>query len=200
MDVREDKNKGRKLPLPERQSTDKSDATLVRLCLRGKKEAFVELVERYTLCLWGYLRHRVNDTSAVDDILQEAFMRAYESLRKCTRPEGFGNWLYAITRNCLMKWYEKKRVTHTPVPLDELPIIQREMDQKADQLSMLDQGIALLSSPYREIIQLKYEQNLTCEEISKQIGRPVGTIKRYLVEAYKELKIKLNDLQKKRME
>jgi RNA polymerase sigma-70 factor (ECF subfamily) len=174
-----------------------ADATLVLLCLDGNKEAFVELVERYTPRLWGYLKHKVNDHSAVDDILQETFMRAYQSLRKCTRPEGFGNWLYAITRNCLIKWYEKKRVTHTPVPLDELPQLQGEGERKIEQLEMLDRSIVNLRSPYREIIQLKYHDKLTCEEISKRIGRPVGTIKRHLVEAYKELKTLLENLEPK---
>lgn len=174
------------------------DATLVKSSLKGNKEAFILLIERYTPQLWAYIKRKVYDRTTIEDLIQETWLRAHESLHNCTRPEGFGPWLYVIARNSLLKWLEKNKV-RTTIPLDENRIGTESVDenfekatQKAKSLNILDSAIASLEEPYREVIRLKYKDGLTCNLISLKLKKPVGTVKRHLAEAYAKLRIYMN--------
>ena len=109
------------------------DEILVKKTLRGDKAAFNQLVAKYQTQIYGLAVNVSKSFSDAEDLVQEAFLRAYLSLHQLCEPAKFGNWLYRITQNVCRRWLQKKTtheettklvrmdrmVEHVPAP-DEL--------------------------------------------------------------------------------
>src|SRR5436305_2281938 len=80
------------------------DAILDEVAL-GRTEAFGQLVREYALPLRSYLASQVHHLDDVDDLAQEVFLAALESLPKFRRGDDFGAWLRGIARNKLLVYY-----------------------------------------------------------------------------------------------
>src|SRR5439155_295586 len=76
-----------------------SDAALVRRVQTGDTRAYADLVARYRDRLGRYALHMLGNREDAEEVLQDAFVRAYRSLARCDDPERFGAWLYGILVN-----------------------------------------------------------------------------------------------------
>jgi len=76
-----------------------SDAALVRRVQTGDTRAYADLVARYRDRLGRYALHMLGNREDAEEVLQDAFVRAYRSLSRCDDPERFGAWLYGILVN-----------------------------------------------------------------------------------------------------
>ncbi len=76
-----------------------SDAGLVRRVQAGDTGAYADLVARYRDRLGRYALHMLGNREDAEEVLQDAFVRAYRSLARCDDPERFGAWLYGILVN-----------------------------------------------------------------------------------------------------
>ena len=75
-----------------------SDRELVERCLGGGEDAFVLLVDRYGGAISSYLRTRSIPAEDIDDLTQDVFIKAYESLDSLLDRSAFAGWLFAIAR------------------------------------------------------------------------------------------------------
>src|SRR6267378_1795885 len=80
-------------------SVGTSDAALVRRVRTGDTGAYADLVARYRDRLGRYALHMLGNREDAEEVLQDAFVRAYRSLARCDDPERFGAWLYGILVN-----------------------------------------------------------------------------------------------------
>src|SRR6266705_690917 len=80
-------------------SVGTSDAALVRRVQTGDTGAYADLVARYRDRLGRYALHMLGNREDAEEVLQDAFVRAYRSLARCDDPERFGAWLYGILVN-----------------------------------------------------------------------------------------------------
>src|SRR6266496_258932 len=80
-------------------SVGTSDAALVRRVQAGDTGAYAGLVARYRDRLGRYALHMLGNREDAEEVLQDAFVRAYRSLARCDDPERFGAWLYGILVN-----------------------------------------------------------------------------------------------------
>src|SRR5947208_13684115 len=80
-------------------SVGTSDAGLVRRVQAGDTGAYADLVARYRDRLGRYALHMLGNREDAEEVLQDAFVRAYRSLARCDDPERFGAWLYGILVN-----------------------------------------------------------------------------------------------------
>src|ERR1700704_6551758 len=80
-------------------SVGTSDAALVRRVQAGDTGAYADLVARYRDRLGRYALHMLGNREDAEEVLQDAFVRAYRSLGRCNDPERFGAWLYGILAN-----------------------------------------------------------------------------------------------------
>src|SRR6266704_1661856 len=104
-------------------SVGTSDAALVRRVQTGDTGAYADLVARYRDRLGRYALHMLGNREDAEEVLQDAFVRAYRSLARCDDPERFGAWLYGILVNrCrtagarAARW--SRRFVHDPAALD----------------------------------------------------------------------------------
>lgn len=170
-------------------SSEASDSELVSACLNGSRERFKQLFDKYFVRISCYVKKRIRDQHGVEDIVQEAFVRAYDSLKTCANPERFDAWLFGITRNCIRKWVEKnKGMKQIDEFLDEVKEDEAEPNSVVEErLEALTRGMSLLSKSSLKIINLKYKEGLSCKEIAANLSMPIGSVTRVLSEAYAKL-------------
>lgn len=162
------------------------DKELVLRCRAGQKECFDELVKRYQMCIYTYVISMIDDRIEAEDITQETFLRAYLHLNRCQKPESFSNWLFGIARNCSLEHIRKKRPS-AGILTQILRAQPTDQDRKASLLNILQDILQGLQEDLRTVILMKFQQEMSCAEIAEALGRPQGTIRRWLSEAYEIL-------------
>lgn len=174
-----------------------NEAELVQLAARGHASAFADLTRRYYRPVAGFLLKRVGPADLVEDLTQETFLQAYRSLTAGQVPEHFASWLFGIAHNCWGKWARRKQVlSFGAVPPEEVaaPEQQQTLEEAEEQAMMqerLGRHLAELPEETRRMLEMKHHHGKTCEQIARELGRPVGTIKSQLARTYKALRGRL---------
>ena len=163
------------------------DRLLVAAAAEGEVAAFETLVRRHQTRLVGYLRGLTNSDADAEDLAQEAFLRAYRSLKGFRGTSSFRTWLYQIATNVFRTWLEKKR-SHAglsavsldaPAPGTEAPMDPagetnpegRHVDRDA-----IDRALAQLPADQREAVLLRDVEGFDYREIAEQLDVPLGTV------------------------
>jgi RNA polymerase sigma-70 factor (ECF subfamily) len=174
------------------------DAELVRLTLRGQSDAFHQLTERYYRPVGGFILKRVQRPDLVEDLVQETFLEAFRALKDGRKPEHFSSWLFGIAHNRCGKWLRRKRpVLFDPHAAPDLPAavseqtLHEEQEEQQKLLATLDAALRHLPDETRRLLDMKYRDGKTCEQIAGELGRPVGTVKSLLARTYKLLRSRL---------
>lgn len=173
-----------------------TDAELVREALDGSERAYRELVHRYERPVFSLITRLIGNPSRAEELAQDAFVKAFQRLDSYDPDRKFASWLLAIAHHAAVDELRRSRIE--PESLDpgltrysEIPDTKSETPaaavERAELGRLLDATIRRLRPEYAELIALKYEQELTLEEIAEITGLPIGTIKSYLHRARKDL-------------
>ena len=154
----------------------KSDDALLKEALAGNRDSMDELLERYRGQIFRYLAAMVGDEAEAEDLVQEAFRRAYENLSRYEHRGKFSSWLYQIAVN-LARNLRRNRARHAKpghqTEIDQVgtqkrrrrsvlsSIVRRET---AEQLAM---AVERLPPSLREAFALHYVEGLDYDEIEK---------------------------------
>ena len=163
--------------------TDRSDLELVRLFQNGDESAFNQLVLRYQERIYWVARRFVNDHEAADDVTQDVFVKAYESLRDFRAESSFYTWLYRIAVNIALNALRRRKVKEF-FRIDELFEIEDPGTQAPDEAverdedrALIEQAIALLPNKQRSVFLLRFYEEMPYEEIAKILKTSVGGLK-----------------------
>lgn len=178
-----------------------TDEEIVRRTL-SSKDAFGMLIQRYEAKLVRYLeRLGVHTREDREDILQNAFIKAYTNLNGFDPTLSFSSWMYRITHNEAMSFFRRRHARPQVILDAEGEILLTELkDETADssmaaelRLSSEELGRALsqLSSQYREILALRFFEDRSYTEISDILEVPVGTVSTLLHRAKRALRERL---------
>lgn len=170
------------------------DQTLVADTLAGRPEAFGTLVERYDRAVYHLAYRTLHDPEEARDTAQEAFFKAYRSLRTFKPGAKFSTWLFAITYHaCCDRLSRRKRYSNEELPDRADPGAGPESQAIAsDEAKRLRAAIAALPEKYRTVITLYHLQGRQYEEIAQVLGVPMGTVKTHLFRAKEQLRRILN--------
>jgi len=170
--------------------------------LKGDVEAFQELMNLHKNQLYRIaFRYLKNEQDALEAI-QETIFRAYRGIKKLKTPEYFQTWLIRILINACNDELKHRRVQSTAlggevVNLGRTNISEDDSSEPGGRMDLqrLDILLALdhLDARYRQVIELKYFEDLTIQQIAHILERPEGTIKTWLTQSYKHLKEYLQD-------
>jgi RNA polymerase sigma-70 factor, ECF subfamily len=169
-----------------------SDFDLVRSFQEGNMASFECLVEKYREKIRNIIFLILNDSSVVDDLSQDIFIKVYESLSDFRSESSFYTWLYRITINKCRDEIRKKKIRKF-ISLDFRTKKGDEFMYVKDQYSGLDdnflieQAMVQLSAQQREIIILKDINDLSYNEIADILECGIGTVKSRLARARMEL-------------
>lgn len=164
------------------------DRRLIDAVRNGHTDAPGRLIDRYqgsvlALCL-RMLGHRQD----AEDVVQETFLRAFRSLAGFDGNRPLRPWLLGIAANrCRTALAKRARHPGLLDASDDQPDPRPGVADPDDLAGELDRALARLRPEYRAVVVLYHDQNLTYEDISAALDRPVGTIKTWLHRARAEL-------------
>jgi RNA polymerase sigma-70 factor (ECF subfamily) len=180
-------------------SMDVSDAGIVRAVRSGRRDAYDELVRRYAAKIRAICWSKLGRRGPVDDMVQEAFLRAYRAIATLTEPEKFGSWLYGIAVRACLDWLkakERSQVTFSAlgpdVRPDDLPGGQpRPLPEENDRHRKVLDEVQSLPEIYREVVMMFYYRKQPYVEMSAMLGISPAAINARLSKARAMLRERL---------
>ncbi len=182
-----------------------SDAALVSTTLEtGSGAVFGELVTRHKGMVMGLVYSIVRDHHEAEDLAQEAFVRAFRSLKDLRNRSQFALWLGSIARNVALRGVSRKRpsVIEQTYLLDGEDTGRPEGSKKAEDpgktvskqetYDSIFSAIESLPETYRSTVYMKYQKGLTCREIAEVEGVSVGVVTSRLSRSMTTLREKLS--------
>jgi RNA polymerase sigma-70 factor (ECF subfamily) len=173
------------------------DFRLVEAAKRGDQKAYGELMGRYRDAIYFMLLKMVNNQSDAEDLTIEAFGKAFKNINQYTPNFAFSTWLFKIATNNCIDFIRKKR--GNTVSLDQsvdeeenlLPSASIQSDSMDPEENMINQQkvilmrevVSKLKPRYRRLVELRYFNEFSYDEISKELDLPIGTVKAQLFRA-----------------
>jgi RNA polymerase sigma-70 factor (ECF subfamily) len=178
-------------------STD--DHRLIAESLAGDTTAFGELVRRHQDRLYNTVYRLVDNADDALDVVQDAFLNAYQSLGSFKGDSLFFTWLYRIAVNAAISLKRKKRVmvridagrNGEPViePFDPSDLSKPDHAlEQAEQERRIQQALSRLSPEHRVVLVMKDMEGQKYEAMADVLGVPIGTIRSRLHRARLELR------------
>ena len=183
------------------------DREVVQRALAGSESAFREIVLRYQRSVHRLLLRMVRDPSLAEDLAQEVFLKAFRALKTFDPERKFSSWLFKIAHNTAIDQLRRKQLATVPLESPDedkpdllalLPDQNGESPDRALDRQNLAQAIQAavgrLRVEYREVVILRFQQDLSYEEIAEITELPLGTVKTHLHRARKAMARHLEEL------
>lgn len=174
-----------------------NETELIRRARRGDTEAFEALVVLHQRFVYNLALRTLNNADDAADTAQEAFVRAWLALPAFREQALFRTWLYRIVLNLCFNRLPRLRRELRDLTQDELaegpepaasnpdPLAGLELQE---QHAFLQREIDHLPEQYRLLVSLRYQHELSYDEIAGLVGLPVGTVKTGLFRAKARLR------------
>ncbi|WP_017732598.1 RNA polymerase sigma factor [Nafulsella turpanensis] len=183
-----------------KQFSDKAleDFRLIDSALEdGDEQAFAELMQRYKMAVYHMILKMVRNVDDAEDLTIEAFAKAFKNLHKFKKDYTFSTWLFRIATNNAIDFIRKKKLktlslntTFTNDSGDDVNIDVEDENLNPQQEAIKSQKIELvqmfvtkLPAKYQRLVKLRYFDELSYDEIAKELDAPLGTIKAQLYRA-----------------
>lgn len=164
---------------------------LVLRCQAGDEGAFARLMDEFGARTLAYARGLVGDDA--DDVQQETWLAVYRHIKSLHDPAAFPVWLFRTTRHRALnqlRRYRRERELMDDVPLDAVPAGDPDADGgtfDGIDSSTIDAAMAEMPPPQREVLVLRYRDDLSYAQIALVTGCPIGTVRARLHYAKKRL-------------
>jgi len=174
------------------------DYNLVRNAIdNGDQKAYAELMTRYKDSIYFMLLKMVNNRDDADDLTIEAFGKAFKNIKQYTPDYAFSTWLFKIaTNNCIDFIRKKRKMTFSidkGIETDDggelnIDIKSNQPDpeenmMKKQKVMMMRDVVERLKPRYKKLVELRYFQERSYEEIAEELNLPLGTVKAQLFRA-----------------
>jgi len=175
----------------------REDFALVKKVKSGDKNAFCELVEKYKERVYFVAYRMTSNHADADDLSQEAFIKAYQSIGSFREKSSFFTWLYRITINITIN-HLKKFGRNRPFELDENIRIANDPDspektaQRRELHEQITKAINSLPPKERAVVELAILEDLPHKQVAQILGCMEKTVSWRLFRARKKLKEKLS--------
>ncbi len=167
-----------------------ADAALVERARGGDGDAFGALVCRYQGLVIARAYGVLQDRGEAEDAAQEAFLRAFRSLRQLREPAAFAPWLLQTVLNVARRAASKRGRQPAALLDSDAP------DRRVPHPEVIE-AVAALPEGYRQVIHLHYSQGRSCEEIARLLGLQIGSVTSRLTRARQMLRRMLADDRRK---
>ncbi len=175
---------------------DESDGALVRRVLEGDTEAFSGLLARHRERGLRYAAAMLGDAADAEEAVQDAFVRAYRSLRSCREPDRFGSWFLRILVNrCRTRGAARRRSAELFVH-DEAAVESAAARPAGDPdwREEIDRALVQLDVLQREAFLLKHVEGLEYDEMARLTGARVPALKMRVKRACDHLRALLEEV------
>ena len=162
------------------------DCTLAKMVTEGNSAAFDTLFARHSDAIYAMLLKFTGNSDDVDDLIQEAFMKAYLKIGLYDPKYDFGAWIYTIARNTFVD-FSRSRKSNALNPLNLSPEIDNTAQSSsptpedyiinAQQRAQIERYISMLPEDYRQLFELRFRDEYSYEEIAEKLEMKLGTVK-----------------------
>ena len=170
------------------------DKILITLILQnGDSKAYTQLLNKYKNSLMFTVLKMVNNRDDAEDITMQAFTKAFRNLSSYNDQYAFSTWLFKIASNTAIDFLRKKRLKTTSLDrnMNEYEesstsfsqnILDPELDPEEKLVlrqrnELMKEVVQSMNPKYRELIDLRFFQELKYDEIAKKLDIPIGTVK-----------------------
>lgn len=161
-----------------------AEESLIDSTLRGRHDAFGDLVQPYLSSLNRFARTKLGSESEAEDIVQQAVLRAFSHLRQFRREASFKTWLSAIALNEVIHW-RRGKATAPIQPLSETRAgnlvdpssSPQALCQRWQETERLRQAMTRLPEKYRQVIQLRDLGELSVAETARSLSLSAAAVK-----------------------
>jgi len=177
-----------------------TDQTLVRRVIQGETQLFAEIVERYQRPVYNLMYRYCRSEQEAADLSQDVFLRTFDRLASYNQNKSFFPWIYALAVNRATDWYRnnsmiRKRLSELQW---EAPVIDSISEQEKSLLSQevvsnLYEALDELSDTSREMVLLRYQQELQISEIAGIFNVSESAVKMRIARGLIKLKTVLRD-------
>ena len=162
------------------------DCEAIKRCQAGDKESFRHLVDQYQRQALGHATAILGNREDARDATQEAFLDAYQAIKRFDLSRSFYPWFYVLLRHCCFKLAAGARRPETQ-NVDETEIVSPEASRPRAEILSLEVALRALSDEDRELITLKHFDGLSYQELAERLDVPTGTVMSRLYYARKKL-------------
>ena len=175
--------------------------SLARALKRRDPDLLDRLIEQYQFRLFRYLVHLTGNQERAEDFFQETWLRVLERGHQYDGKWKFEAWLFAIARNLVLDWYRRKKpqslesiaggaddqapVFDVPDEKSESPL---EQVLSAETRAGVQLSLQKVPAIYREVLVLRFQEEMQLEEIATVTGAPLSTVKSRLYRGLEALK------------
>jgi RNA polymerase sigma-70 factor (ECF subfamily) len=178
-----------------------SDELLVRRYLRGDGAAFEQLVERYSPALFNLAYRMTQDRGEAEHVVQDTFIRAMRALKRVRTDQPLKPWLLRITLNLCRTLHHKRRALTfsdlTPEGAAEIELMDEsplphDWAERQEIAERVRRAVAELPPAYRVVLTLRYNEELSYEDIARILELPLNTVRTHLFRAKALLRARLS--------
>lgn len=158
------------------------------------QQAFATLMKRYKKAVYFMILKMIRDADDAEDLTMEAFAKAFRNLHKFKKDYTFSTWLFRIATNNTIDFIRKKKLKTmslnttlsddggNAVTIDVQDDDNNPQDEyiKSQRKEMVRIFVDKLPAKYRKLVQLRYFDELSYEEIAVELEKPLGTVKAQL--------------------
>ena len=170
------------------------DYILVQAAIAGDQRAYGTLLDRYRSSVYNHLLKMVRNPDDAEDLTIEAFAKAFKNLHKFKKDFTFSTWLFRIATNNTIDFIRKKRLDtmslHTSykddngdsvtIDVQDRNLNPQEEAIKGQKIELVRLFVTKLPAKYQRLVKLRYFDELSYDEIAKELDAPLGTVKAQL--------------------
>ena len=164
---------------------------LVVRCQLGDPRAVEELVACFQPRLRAFLYKMMAGRRSVDDLAQEVWMDVLRDLPRLADPGAFVPWFYRIARNRVFRLLRRREPAPSINDLagDVADAAEEPADFTAEDAEAVHAALDRLNAEHREVLLLRFMEDMSYEQIAQAVGRPVGTVRSRIYNAKRELRV-----------
>jgi RNA polymerase sigma factor (sigma-70 family) len=184
-------------PLENLSYKARYDYELVQKAKKGDQNAYAELMDRYRDSIYFMLLKMVQNKDDSDDLTIEAFGKAFNRLELYTPNFAFSTWLFKIASNNAIDFIRRKKKNTISIDQamggedgDEMymdlksdALTPEELSIREQKMKIMRNVVQKLKPRYRQLVEMRYFEQLSYEEISEKLELPLGTVKAQLFRA-----------------
>jgi RNA polymerase sigma factor (sigma-70 family) len=169
------------------------DYELIGNAIKGNQAAYDRLMKKYYKLVNNLIYRMIYNKEDVEDLTQEAFIKAFNSLEKFDHQFAFSTWLYKIASNNCIDYLRKKKLNTISIDKEidsededlrfEIPDNDYKPDRNildSEKKKILEDAIASLPEKYKTVILLRHQDEMEYDEIAKKLNIPLGTVKAHI--------------------
>ena len=165
-----------------------------RAVMEKDQQAYATLMKRYKKAVYFMILKMIRDTDDAEDLTMEAFAKAFKNLHKFKKDYTFSTWLFRIATNNTIDFIRKKKLKTmslnttlsddggNSVNIDVEDDENNPQDEfiRSQRIEMVRVFVDKLPAKYRKLVELRYFQELSYDEIAQELDKPLGTVKAQL--------------------